>query len=174
MKHRYDSAARDDSSARRERLRRVVDDIAYALYKGKMATAARVSRPYVASANRAWLSAEFITPTQQQQRGAPSRRGLAESRRGLAESRRGLAESPPASPGKWHTKKQRRVASPPRQSHRGLAESSRGLAESSRGLAESSRFAESPPAPKPRAPMNSESNDEFFARAQIQRRRSPS
>jgi hypothetical protein len=144
------------------------------LYKGKMATAARVSRPYVASANRAWLSAEFITPTQQQQRGAPSRRGLAESRRGLAESRRGLAESPPASPGKWHTKKQRRVASPPRQSHRGLAESSRGLAESSRGLAESSRFAESPPAPKPRAPMNSESNDEFFARAQIQRRRSPS
>jgi hypothetical protein len=124
LKHRYDPASRDDL-ARRERLRRVVDDIAYALYKGKMATAARVSRPYVASANHAWLSAEFITPTQQQQR---------------------RASPPSTSPGKWHTKKQRRVASPPRQS-----------------------LAESPPAPKPRAPMNSESNDEFFARTQFQR-----
>jgi hypothetical protein len=124
MKHGYDS--RDDSprrdAARRERLRRVVDDIAYALYRGRMATAARVSRPHVAAANRAWLSAEFIAPTQQQ-RVSPPR--------------------PSASPGKWHTKKKPRPASPRRRP--------------------------ASPAPKPRAPMNSESNDEFFARTQIPR-----
>jgi hypothetical protein len=125
MKHGY--TASRDSRERRERLRRVVDDIAYALYRGKMATAARVSRPHVAAANRAWLSAEFT------QRRAPSPPRPSESRR--------FAESP----GKWHTKKKPRPASPRRRPA-------------------------SPP-PKPRAPMNSESNDEFFARTQIPRRR---
>ena len=122
LKHGY--TASRDSRERRERLRRVVDDIAYALYRGKMATAARVSRPHVAGANRAWLSAEFIAPTQQQRR----------------------APSPPPQPGKWHTKKKPRPASSPRRRP-------------------------ASPAPKPRAPMNSESNDEFFARTQSPRRR---
>ena len=79
---------------------------------------------HVAGANRAWLSAEFIAPTQQQRR----------------------APSPPPQPGKWHTKKKRRPASSPRRRP-------------------------ASPAPKPRAPMNSESNDEFFARTQSPRRR---
>ena len=148
MKHGYDSASprrdsRDDSAARRERLRRVVDDIAYALYRGKMATAARVSRPHVGSANRAWLSAEFIQARHAEARPTESsRRSPSQTSPRPAESRRGEAG--------WHTaRRSSRSRSPV-------------------------RARQAPAAQRPsRTPMDSESNDEFFARHGGPARRSP-
>jgi hypothetical protein len=149
LKHRYNSATRDDA-ARRERLRRVVDDIAYTLYGGKMATAARVSRPYVGK-NRAWLSAEFIPPR-----------------------RRATAEAAPADAAGWHT----RVRAPPRRtspSPRRTSPSPRRTSPSPsqsddeffarHGVSATTRPSPSLGSrPQTRLPMDSQSNDEFFAR----------
>jgi hypothetical protein len=163
MKHRYDSSSRDDA-ARRERLRRVVDDIAYALYGGKLATAARVSRPHVGSANRAWLSAEFIPARQPRPRPTPQ-----PSR---PSARRGTPPRP--SPTPQPSRPSARRGTPPRPSrpsrtsmdsqsndeffarHGGPAPRARSRSPPRIVLAQS--------APARRVPMDSQSNDEFFAR----------
>jgi hypothetical protein len=150
MKHRYDSASRDDA-ARRERLRRVVDDIAYALYGGKLATAARVSRPHVGSANRAWLSAEFIParqPRPRPHRGTPPR------------------PSPTPQPS--------RMPRPSRPSRTSMDSQSNDEFFARHGGPAPRARSRSPPrideffarhgAPARRVPMDSQSNDEFFAR----------
>lgn len=142
LKHRYNSATRDDA-ARRERLRRVVDDIAYALYGGKMATAARVSRPYVGQ-NRAWLSAEFIPPR-----------------------RRATAAAAPADAAGWHT----RVRAPSRRHAESPSPVRRRTSQSDdeffarHGVSATTRPSPSLGSrPQTRLPMDSQSNDEFFAR----------
>lgn len=142
LKHRYNSATRDDA-ARRERLRRVVDDIAYALYGGKMATAARVSRPYVGK-NRAWLSAEFIPPR-----------------------RRATAAAAPADAAGWHT----RVRAPSRRHAESPSPVRRRTSQSDdeffarHGVSATTRPSPSLGSrPQTRLPMDSQSNDEFFAR----------
>jgi hypothetical protein len=151
LKHRYNSATRDDA-ARRERLRRVVDDIAYTLYGGKMATAARVSRPYVGQ-NRAWLSAEFIPPR-----------------------RRATAAAAPADAAGWHTRVRapsRRHAespSPVRRTSPSPAPAPMGSQSDDEFFARHGVSATTRPSPslgsrpQTRLPMDSQSNDEFFAR----------